>query len=145
MGVVPARVDGRAGLNVAVHAPHATAIELCLFDRVGGPETARWRLPACTDGVWHGFVPGPGAGQLYGLRAHGPWHPPAGHRFNPARLLIDPWARSLCGPLAQLSLETDAKDHAPLQPDPHDNAARMPLARVLDLNAELQLGAAITP
>ena len=69
-----------AGLNVAVYARHATAVELCLYDDEGKVETARIRLPACTGGVWHGFVPGPGAGQRYGLRAHGPWDPPAGHR-----------------------------------------------------------------
>ena len=145
MGVTCARLDGQRGLNAAVFAPDATAIELCLFDETGERETARLRLPACTDGVWHGFVAGPGAGQRYGLRAHGPWRPQAGHRFDPSRLLIDPWARALGGPLAALALET-AYDSSPAsQAEPADNASRMPLARVLDLDAELAQGAAIAP
>ena len=56
MGVTPSVLDGRSGLNVAVYARHATAIELCLFDDAAGLETARIRLSACSDGVWHGFV-----------------------------------------------------------------------------------------
>ena len=128
----------------SLHA-HATAVEVCLYDEEGNTETARIRLPACTDGVWHGFVPGPGAGQRYGLRAHGPWDPAAGHRFNPERLLIDPWARSLSGPLAALSLETGHRASAPDQPCGYDNADRMPKARVVDMAAELQAGAAIMP
>ncbi len=128
MGVTPSVLDGRAGLNVAVYARHATAIELCLFDDADGLETARIRLPACSDGVWHGFVAGPGVGQRYGLRAHGPWQPDGGHRFNAERLLLDPWARSLCGPLAA-----------------DDVAQQVPRARVIDFAAELQAGAAIAP
>ena len=145
MGVVPASMGGRAGLNVAVYARHATAVELCLYDDQGGIETARIRLPACTGGVWHGFVPGPGVGQRYGLRAHGPWDPAAGHRFNPERLLIDPWARSLSGPLAKLALEIGHRANAPDQPCGHDNAERMPKARVIDMVTELRAGAAIMP
>jgi len=128
MGVTPSVVDGKNGLNVAVYARHATAIELCLFDDAAGLETARIRLPACSDGVWHGFVAGPGVGQRYGLRAHGPWQPDGGHRFNAERLLLDPWARSLCGPLAA-----------------DDVTQQIPKARVIDFAAELQAGAAITP
>ena len=127
MGVTPSVLDGRSGLNVAVYARHATAIELCLFDDAAGLETARIPLPACSDGVWHGFVAGLGVGQRYGLRAHGPWQPDAGHRFNAERLLLDPWARSLCGPLAA-----------------DDVAQQVPRARVIDFAAELQAGAAIT-
>ena len=128
MGVTLSVVDGKSGLNVAVYARHATAVELCLFDDSASVETARIRLPACSDGVWHGFVAGAGVGQRYGLRAHGPWQPEAGHRFNPERLLLDPWARSLCGPLAA-----------------DDLAQQVPKARVIDFAAELQAGAAITP
>jgi glycogen debranching enzyme GlgX len=145
MGVVPAVMGGRAGLNVAVYSRHATAVELCLYDDEGKVETARIRLPACTGGVWHGFVPGPGAGQRYGLRAHGPWDPAAGHRFNPERLLIDPWARSLSGPLAELALEIGHRASAPDQPCGSDNAERMPKARVVDMASELHAGAAIMP
>ena len=145
MGVVATTTGGRAGLNVAVFARHATAVELCLYDEDGDLETARIRLPACTGGVWHGFVPGPGAGQRYGLRAHGPWDPAGGHRFNPQRLLIDPWARSLSGPLARLALETGHRASAPDQPCGYDNAERMPKARVVDMAAELLAGQAIMP
>ena len=145
MGVTSSVCEGVSGLNAAVYARHASAVELCLFDATGETETARIRLPACSDGVWHGFVPGLGVGQLYGLRAHGPWAPQAGQRFNPARLLIDPWARSLCGPLATLALQSGYRADAPDQPDAQDNAQHMPKARVLDLAAELCAGAAITP
>ena len=62
-------------------------------------------LPECTDGVWHGFLPGLAVGQLYGLRAEGPWQPAAGHRFNAAKLLIDPYARELVGGTNDLSNE----------------------------------------
>ncbi len=145
MGVTAAVCEGVSGLNVAIYARHASAVELCLFDATGELETARIGLPARSDGVWHGFVPGLGVGQHYGLRAHGPWAPQSGHRFNPARLLIDPWARSLCGPLARLALQTGYRANAPDQPDPEDNAHDMPKACVLDLAAELRAGAAITP
>ena len=145
MGVTLSDSDGRSGLNIAVYARHATAVELCLFDATAVIESARIRLLACSDGVWHGFVAGPGVGQRYGLRAHGPWQPDAGHRFNPTRLLLDPWARSLCGPLQALALQTGYRANAPDQPDAQDNAQHMPKARVLDLAAELRAGAAITP
>lgn len=152
LGASCVTVQGRCGVNFAVHGLHAERVELCLFDAGGTRETARLALPTCTNGVWHGFVPGLEAGQLYGLRAHGPYQPERGHRFNPAKLLIDPFARALVGATQHLSLEFDylpppgppsAVLHA--LPDPHDNAARMPKAQVLDLAAELQAGAAITP
>ena len=145
MGVTPAVVEGRPGLNVAVFARHATAVELCLYDATGHTEIARIELPACTHGVWHGFVPGPGVGQLYGLRAYGPWQPEAGHWFNPARLLIDPWARALSGAVTTLAMETGYRPGVPDQPEPRDNAGLIPKARVLDPAAELRAGAALTP
>jgi glycogen operon protein len=144
MGVTTSLFDGIRGLNVAVYARHASAVEFCLFDSTGEIETARISLPVCSDGVWHGFVPGLGIGQRYGLRAHGPWDPQTGQRFNPARLLIDPWAHSLSGPLVALAQQTDYRADAPDQPDLNDNARHMPKARVLDLAAELCAGAAIT-
>ena len=85
------------GVNFAVASEHAQAVELCLFDEGGRTETARHRLPGCTDGVWHGFLPGARAGLVYGLRAHGPYTPQAGHRFNPHKLLLDPYAREIVG------------------------------------------------
>ncbi len=85
----------RTGANVAVYAAHATAIELCLFDEKGEAEIERLRLPARTGGVFHGHVEGIAAGQRYGLRAYGPYAPEKGHRFNPAKLLADPYALML--------------------------------------------------
>ncbi|TCZ55403.1 glycogen debranching protein GlgX [Roseicella aquatilis] len=80
------------GVNLAVVAPDATAVELCLFDPMRDVELARHRLPARSGDVWHGHIPGIGPGAHYGLRAHGPWEPAAGHLFDPAKLLLDPWA-----------------------------------------------------
>ena len=91
MGATPMAWQGRQGVNVAVFSRHATAVYLCLFD-AAGHETDRVPLPACNDGIWHGFLPDVPVGQLYGLRAQGPWQPAAGHRFNAAKLLIDPYA-----------------------------------------------------
>ena len=106
LGATCATWQGQTGVNLAVFSRHATGIDWCLFDEVTGEETFRVALPHCTDNVWHGFVPGLEAGQLYGLRATGPYQPGAGHRFNPAKLLIDPYARELVGDTGRLSLET---------------------------------------
>lgn len=106
--VIPERLDaGRAwplgativegGVNFAVFSAHASAIDLCLYDDSGERELARLSLPAHTDGVWHGSLPGAGAGLVYGLRAHGPADAARGHRYNPAKLLVDPYARALAG------------------------------------------------
>jgi glycogen operon protein len=144
--------QGAAGVNFAVYAEDAERVEICLFDEQGQEETARFALPARTGGVWHGFAPGLVCGQLYGLRAHGPYEPEHGRRFNPAKLLIDPFARALAGGTALLSLERDYQSlpapnaqvlHA--RPDPENNAARVPKARVLDWAQELQAGAAVAP
>ena len=87
------------GVNFAVFSAHATRIELCVFDRSGRREIARYNLPDCTDEVFHGYLPDVGPGLLYGYRAHGPYQPEAGHRFNPNKLLLDPYARALSGRL----------------------------------------------
>jgi len=91
--------DG-AGVNFAVFSAHAEKIELCLFDESGARELDRLALPEWTDEVWHGYLPGAGPGLVYGYRAHGPWAPDAGHRFDADRLLLDPYARRLRGTLA---------------------------------------------
>ena len=83
------------GANVAVASVHADAVELCLFDDRGATEIERIRLPERTGDVFHGFVGGVGPGARYGLRVHGPWDPAHGHVFNPAKLLVDPYARAL--------------------------------------------------
>ena len=83
------------GANVAVFSAHARAIELCLFDRDGETELERIALPERTGDVFHGFVSGVVEGTRYGLRAHGPYDPRHGQRFNAAKLLVDPYARAL--------------------------------------------------
>jgi glycogen operon protein len=85
------------GVNFAVFSDHATRIEVCLFDTSGSRELRRYALHGPHDGVFHGFLPGVGAGLVYGLRAHGPYTPEQGHRFNPNKLLLDPWAREIVG------------------------------------------------
>jgi glycogen operon protein len=85
----------KGGANFAVFSAHATAIEVCLFDPSGATELERIRLPERTGDVFHGFVAGIKAGSRYGLRAHGPYDPRAGHRFNAAKLLVDPHATAL--------------------------------------------------
>ena len=145
-------IDGTNGVNFAVYSEHAERIEVCLYDPTGAHETARFALPVHTNSVWHGFVPGLGAGQLYGLRAYGPYNPRAGQRFNPAKLLLDPFARDAQGDDRHLSLQRDYLGAPPTDAsvldapaDPHDNSAHMPKARVLDWAQELQAGAAIAP
>ncbi|MEZ5875174.1 MAG: glycogen debranching protein GlgX [Hyphomicrobiales bacterium] len=92
-----ATYDGR-GVNFAVFSAHATRVEVCLFDE-DGSETDRVTLPEYSDEVWHGYVPGLAPGQRYGLRVHGPYAPRDGHRFNPNKLLLDPYARLYAGDL----------------------------------------------
>ena len=90
--------DGK-GVNFALFSAHATGVDLCLFDRTGKRQTDRIPLPRRTDQVWHVYVEGVHPGQLYGYRVHGPYEPQRGHRFNPHKLLIDPYARRLFGKL----------------------------------------------
>jgi glycogen operon protein len=152
LGACCLAVDGTQGVNFAVYSAHAQRMEVCLYDPTGTQETARIALPAHSHGIWHGFVPGLGAGQLYGLRAHGAYNPRGGQRFNPAKLLLDPFARDAHGDDTQLSLQCDYQGTAPpdasvldAQPDPVENAAHIPKARVLDWAHEWQAGASITP
>ncbi|MBP0462369.1 glycogen debranching protein GlgX [Roseomonas sp. PWR1] len=106
------------GVNIAIPAPGAEAIDLCLFD-AEDRETARLRLPGRTGDVFHGFVPGLAEGARYGLRAHGPFSPERGLRFDPAKLLLDPWARQVDRPFAP---------HESLRAFGADTAARIPKA-----------------
>ena len=85
--------------NFAVWSPEATALWVCLFDD-DGAET-RHQLTEHTLGVWHGAIPGVPVGQLYGFRADGPWDPAHGRRFNPNKLLLDPYARAVTGIVTQ--------------------------------------------
>jgi glycogen operon protein len=83
------------GVNVAVFSANATALAFCLFDAAGEREVARVLLPERSGDIWHGHVAGVRVGDRYGLRAHGPFAPRDGHRFNPAKLLLDPYARAI--------------------------------------------------
>ncbi|MEK8049597.1 glycogen debranching protein GlgX [Ideonella sp. DXS22W] len=85
------------GVNFAVFSQHAQRIDLCVFDADGVRELRRYPLHGPHDGLWHGFLPGVGPGLVYGLRAHGPYQPEHGHRFNPHKLLLDPCAREIVG------------------------------------------------
>jgi len=87
------------GTNFAVFSANAERVDLCLFDPSGKREIARLPLPEQTDEVWHGYLPHAGVGVLYGFRAHGPYDPQKGHRFNPQKLLLDPYARRIAGQL----------------------------------------------
>jgi isoamylase len=89
-----AAYDG-AGTNFSIFSEIAERIELCLFDEQGN-ET-RVDLPEVTSFCWHGYFPNLGPGQRYGFRVHGPWKPEEGHRCNPAKLLLDPYARAIEG------------------------------------------------
>jgi glycogen operon protein len=122
-----ASYDG-SGVNFAVFSAHATNVDLCLFDSSGRREIARLPLPRRTEQVWHGYVSGIGPGQLYGYRVHGPYEPERGHRFNPNKLLIDPYARQLAGRLrwhdalfayrsgTRGDSTADKRDSAPMMP-----------------------------
>ncbi len=120
--------DGK-GVNFALFSAHAERVELCLFDHKGRRETERIELPEYTDQVWHGYLPDARPGLLYGYRVHGPYDPEYGHRFNPNKLLVDPYAKLLRGsvrwsdslygyrmgsPRADLSF--DRRDSAPCMP-----------------------------
>ena len=93
-----ASFDGR-GVNFALFSAHATRVELCLFEPSGRRQIGSVDLPELTDEVWHGYLSDLNPGQLYGYRVHGPYEPHAGHRFNPHKLLLDPYARALFGQL----------------------------------------------
>jgi isoamylase len=121
-----AEYDGE-GTNFALFSDHATRVELCLYDEESKTETARLDLPEMQGGVWYGYLKGIGPGQTYGYRVHGPHAPEAGHRFNPAKLLIDPYAREIRGalewnpalfgyPQGGLDTEIDETDSAPFVP-----------------------------
>ncbi|MFG6459581.1 glycogen debranching protein GlgX [Roseateles sp. BYS96W] len=121
------------GVNFAVFSENATRLELCVFDAEGQRELRRYTLDGPHDGVWHGFLPGVGPGLVYGLRAHGPYAPEQGHRFNPHKLLLDPYAREIVGHFGwraeHLGYELGHPD-GPRSLDARDNAAQALKARV---------------
>ncbi len=119
------------GVNFAVFSAHAEKIELCLFDPSGRREIARLALPECTDEIHHGYLPDARPGQLYGYRAHGPYQPERGHRFNPNKLLLDPYARELAGAIRWSDVLFGFRGttgRADLTFDRRDSASAMPKA-----------------
>ncbi len=145
--VLGAQLEART-INFALAAPHAEAVELCLFDAGGRVEVARAFMPRRTHGIWHGSLPRDaehGPGLVYGWRVHGHWAPQEGSRFNPAKLLLDPAARDVVGDhdgddIHLGSLPDDSG------PDPRDNAPGALKARVVeDLPPPRPLAAAIDP
>ena len=123
-----------AGVNFAVWSDHAVRIELCVFDGDGARELCRYDLDGPEDGIFCGLLPGFGAGVVYGFRAHGPYAPERGHRFNPNKLLLDPYAREIVG---KFRLEDIQHGYALGHPagtrsfDSRDNALIALKARVL--------------
>jgi glycogen operon protein len=119
--------DGK-GVNFALFSSQATKVELCLFDAAGKAEKERIELPEYRDEIWHGYVPEIRPGTIYGFRVHGPYQPNDGLRFNPHKLLLDPYARAHIGELtwdpavfgyrmeSGDDLSFDERDSAPLVP-----------------------------
>ncbi|MBO1073886.1 glycogen debranching protein GlgX [Roseomonas marmotae] len=123
------------GVNFALFSAHAEKVELCVFDAAGRKEVARLELPECTDEVFHGYLPEVRPGLIYGYRAYGPYRPEHGHRFNPNKLLLDPYARQLQGSLRWTDALNGYRAHTgrtDLSFDRRDSAAAMPKAIVTD-------------
>src|SRR5438477_380342 len=126
--------DGR-GTNFALFSANARKVELCLFDNQGRRELERIGLPERAEDVWHGYLNDVSPGQLYGYRVHGRYEPEHGHRFNPNKLLLDPYARRLAGRLVWSDAHFAYRTGSPredLSFDRRDNARGMPKAVVVD-------------
>ncbi|VXB92428.1 Glycogen operon protein GlgX homolog [Burkholderia sp. 8Y] len=126
--------DGN-GVNFALFSANATKVELCLFDEKGEKETQRIELPEYTDEVWHVYLHGLAPGAVYGYRVHGPYEPENGHRFNPNKLLLDPYAKAHVGEmkfdpaLFGYTLNAEGDD---LTFDERDSAPFMQKCQVID-------------
>ena len=126
--------DG-SGVNFALYSENAERVELCLFDPKGRREVERVDVPYRTDFVWHCYLPEARPGLLYGYRVHGPYAPERGHRFNPHKLLLDPYARMIEGPLrwadAHFGYRIGSR-REDLSFDTRDNASGALKSRVVD-------------
>jgi isoamylase len=127
--------DGK-GTNFALFSAHATKVEVCIFDEDGEQELERIELPEYTNQIWHGYLPDVRPGTVYGYRVHGPYEPEAGHRFNPNKLLLDPYAVVHRGELkwdpAVFGYKMESGDDTTF--DERDSASFMPKCVVVDPN-----------
>ncbi len=126
--------DGE-GVNFALFSEHAEKVELCIFGDAGRRELQRIELREQTDLIWHCYLPEARPGMLYGYRVDGPDQPAEGHRFNPNKLLLDPYARHIDGKVRwsdALFGYTVAGAREDLSPDPRDSARGMPKCKVID-------------
>lgn len=125
--------DG-AGVNFSIFSENAESVELCLFDEAG-KETRRIKMPEQTDQVWHVYLPDLRPGHLYGYRVYGPYDPENGHRFNPAKLLLDPYAKAISGTIRlndTMFPYTLGDEREDLAVDDRDSAPEMPKCVVID-------------
>ena len=123
------------GVNFSLFSANATKVELCLFDATGTHEIQRIELPEYTDEIWHGYLPDAGPGTVYAYRVHGPYQPEAGHRFNPNKLVLDPYAKAHIGKLKwgpEVFGYTLGAKGDDLTFDERDSAAAMPKCLVVD-------------
>src|ERR1700693_66127 len=124
------------GVNFAIFAEHATAVDLCLFDNIDAPqEKIRIRFGEQTECVWHAFLPDVRPRQLYGYRVHGPYDPAHGLRFNDSKLLLDPYAKSIAGQIKwsdEMFSYMVGDSTEDLARDSRDNAWAMPKSVVID-------------
>ena len=123
------------GTNFSIFSETAHKVELCLFDAEGHEE--RIELTQQTTHNWHCYLPGVGPGQRYGYRVHGPYEPEEGLRFNPCKLLIDPYAKAIEGPVLWDQANTlpyvpDGSEDADLEPDDEDSRDAIPKCLVVD-------------
>ena len=126
--------DGE-GVNFALFSEHAEKVELCLFDPTGRRELQRIEVREHTDQIWHCYLPDARPGLLYGYRAYGPYDPARGHRFNPNKLLLEPYAKDIVGNLRWSDSHFGYRighRNEDLSLDRRDNAAGMPKCRVID-------------
>lgn len=134
-----ANFDGE-GTNFALFSAYADRVELCLFDDSGKTEIGRITLPEYTDEIFHAYLPGVRPGQRYGYRVHGRFAPEEGHRFNPNKLLLDPYAKAFAGSLnwddAHYGYKIDVEDDRDLRFSELDSAPFMPKCLVCDWAAD---------
>ena len=138
-------VPEHKGTNVALWSRGAEAVELCLLDE-DGAEVDRVPLVDRDHHVWHGFLPGMEPGQRYGFRVHGPWDPARGARFNPAKLLLDPYARAVTGRYRMHdALFGHVRGGSDLVRDDHDSAPYVPHSLVVEGGCGGTLGGSFDP